>query len=426
MRKAYAHQEKIIREDPKKCGLWLGTGSGKGFIALSLAVGDILVICPKTIREAGVWEREYKEILTAHLEKYPSKNKFPTIKPRLTVMSKEEFKRDAAHLPRFQTVIADEVHTLLGVTPNTRQRNRMSIPKASQLYEAFEAYIERTKPERLYLLSATIVKSPMTVWAAAKILGRKIDFYKFRDIFYSRLPMPGREVWVPKHSKEIKEKLARIVHTLGYVGRLDEYFDVPEQTFITKYVELTPKQQARIRELRLEYPEPIVRIGKQHQVENGVLAGDEFNAPEMFPNAKEEAILDYALQFPRIVIFVKYTAQIKQIQDLLTKAKYHTWVLDGQTKNRGAVIKQAGEIDGILIVQAQISAGWEIPLTPVMIFASRTYSFVDYAQAQGRILRANALKKNLYINLVVRGGVDEAVDDSLANKRDFDERLYTL
>jgi hypothetical protein len=49
---------------------------------------------------------------------------------------------------------------------------------------------------------------------------------------------------------------------------------------------------------------------------------------------------------------------------------------------------------------------------------------VDRVQAEGRILRANHLKKNLYIDLVVRGGVDEAVMECIKQKKSFDERLY--
>lgn len=172
MRKTYAHQQKILNDDPKKCGLFLGTGSGKTFLSLSLAKGDILVICPKTIRDARVWEREYRSIAENEVQKYRKGNNVRVFKPRLTVMSKEEFRRDAALLPRFDTVIADECHNLLGVTPNTRQRNRVIVPKASQLFDAFEAYLLRTKPERLYLLSATIVKSPFCVWGAGRLLGK--------------------------------------------------------------------------------------------------------------------------------------------------------------------------------------------------------------------------------------------------------------
>lgn len=412
--KLYDHQQAIVDADPKKCGLFLGTGSAKTRMALELAQGSILVVAPKTQVEDKNWERE---------------NKKWNINKNITTITFDIFKRDVAKLPYFDTLIVDEAHGMLGVTPNTRQRKRITIPRASQRFEALDWYVGWYKPKRIYLCTATIVKSPMTVWGAGKILGKLNEntmesFLYFRDKYYTKLPMPGREVYVAKRDSNTKDELAKVVRKLGYVGRLEDYFDVPEQTYRTVYINLTEKQKLRIKALPLEFPDPIVLLGKRLQVENGVLAGDEFNEAEEFPNEKVEKILESAEEFPRMIVFAKYTAQIHQIDQALTGAGIYTWVLDGKTKDREGVIKQAGELDGVLIVQAQISAGWEVPQTPVMIFASRTYSYVDYQQALGRIQRANHIKKNLYINLVVKGGVDEAVDNALANKQSFDERLY--
>jgi superfamily II DNA or RNA helicase len=416
MKALYQHQREILQEDKKKTGLFLGTGSGKTLIALGLARGKTLIICPKTQKEDQNWEREVL------------KNKIPL---NFTVMSKEEFRRDWETLPRFNTVIADEAHTLLGVTPNTRQRNKQIIPKASQLYEALEAFAEKHQPERIYLCTATISKSPMTIWAAAQILGYKDtygnawDFYEFRNKFYTKLPMPGREVWAPKKSKEVKDLLASLVHKLGYVGRLEDYFDVPNQVYRTVHVGLNAQQKKRIKEIAIEYPDPIVRVGKTHQVENGVLAGDEFSKPVVFESEKIEKIIEYAEEFPKMIVFAKYTMQILAIERSLKSLGYHVITLNGQTRDKGAAIDEAKNRDEyIFIAQSQVSAGWELPDCPVMIFASKTYSFVDYAQALGRIQRANNIKKNLYIHLVVRDGVDEAVHDCIENKRDFDERVY--
>lgn len=408
--KAYSHQAKIIADDPIKTGFWLGTGSGKSFIALSLAKGSTLVIVPKTLKEDRVWERQLIKM-----------NK----KLDLTVISKETFRRDWDILPAFDTVIGDECHQLLGVTPNTRQRKRVIIPKTSQLFEALDNYLHKHKPKRLYLCTATIMRSPMTVWGAAKLLGHYWDFYEFRAKFYTRLNMPGREVYSAKSDSDTKDRLANLVRSIGYVGRLEDFFDVPDQLFIAKYIELTAKQKARLKELSLQFPEPIVLLGKKHQVENGVLAGDEFNAPEYFENGKIEKILELAQEFPRMVVFAKYTAQIEQIQQALKKDKHFVLTLTGQTKERGHVIKVANAMKAcIFIAQAQISAGWELPEYPVMVFASCSYSFVDRIQAEGRVQRANNIKKNLYIDLVVKGGIDEAVQKAITNKKDFDAHIY--
>lgn len=418
--KLYAHQQKIIDADPKKTGLFLGTGSGKTRIALLLSRGRVLVIAPKTQVLDQNWEREWMKIVGI----VPKDAKISTLK----VVSKETFRSMADLLEPFDTVIVDEAHTCLGMTPNLRTRKRVTVPKASQLYEALEAYLARCTPSRLYLVTATITKSPMTVFAGARILGKipgeMSHFYQFRHSYYTKLPMPGREVYAPKYTKEAKESLAQMVKDMGYLGRLEDFFDVPDQTYKTIHIELTERQKKRIKDMTLEYPDPIVRVGKRHQVENGVLSGDEFTAPETFENGKIEKILELAIEFPKMIVFAKYREQIKAIQEALTGARVCTWTLTGDTKDRAGVIKQANELDGVLIVQSQISAGWETPNIPVMVFASRTYSLVDYIQGLGRIQRADHIKKNLYINLVVKGGVDEALDKALTNKQDFHEKLY--
>jgi superfamily II DNA or RNA helicase len=413
----YDHQKKIIEEDKKQCGLFLGTGSGKTRTALCLARGyKVLIIAPKTQVEDRNWEREGLNLDGID----------PTLHAmRVHVISKETFRRDHAKLPRYDTVIVDECHTCLGVTPNIRYKNRQPIPKTSQLFEALEAYKLRTKPERFYLCTATIIKSPMTVWGAGKLLGMSWDFYKWRDTFYVKLPMVGRDVYAPKRDDATKDHLARIVKSIGYTGQLSDYFDVPEQTFITKYVELSTKQKQRIKELPLEYPDPIVLIGKKHQVENGCLSGDEFNGAEEFDNEKLEKIVEYSDEFPRMVVFAKYKAQIAQIAHRLQKEGKKVLLLTGDTKDRGKVILEANNSkECVFIAQAQVSSGWELPDYPVMIFASMDWSFVSYEQGKGRILRANKLKKNLYIHLIVKNGIDEHVYKTIMNKQDFHLAIY--
>lgn len=413
----YQHQRKIVADDKKKVGIFLGTGSGKTLISLLLAKKRVLVIAPKTQRDDQNWEREmFKSRLAVNL----------------TVISKEDFRRDWNDLPKFDTIIGEEAHTLLGVTPNTRWRNKQEIPKASQLYEALMGYIEKHQPDRIYMVSATIMKTPMTVWAASQALqyrdmeGKPWDFFEFRKRFYVKLPVPGRDIWVVKNDSATKDLLASLVRKLGYVGRLDDYFDVPTQVYRTVHIELTPKQKARIKDMMIEYPDPMVRAGKIHQIENGTLSGDEFNASESFENGKVDKILEYADEFPRMIVFAKYTDQIRQIAVALKEAKKKVIVISGfEKQNRGEALKEAAEAsECVVVVQAQISAGWELKEYPVMIFASKTYSFVDYDQAIGRIQRADNIKKNLYIDLVVKGGPDEAVNECVENKKDFNERIY--
>ena len=411
----YAHAQKIVDEDKKYAGLFLGTGSTKTRIALCLAKGKTLIICPKTQALDRNWQREVQKI----------QKEDPKFKIDLDVISKENFKkaRQLNLTKKYDTVIVDEAHTCLGATPTIRYVNKQPIPKCSKIYDELALFIMEIKPERLYLLTATIIRTPMTVWAAARLLGQDWNFYEFRDAFYVKLPIPGREVWSPRRDSATKDRLASAVRKLGYTGQLSDYFDVPEQNYKTIYLELTDGQRRRLNTIRYDFPDPLVLTGKKHQIENGVLSGDEFNAPETFDNTKIDTILDLALEFPKMVIFARYTAQIEAIRMALKG--YKVFVLTGQTKDRETLIREANEtLEGIVIVQAQISSGWELPSYPVMVFASLDYSVVNRIQAEGRILRANALKKNLYIDLVIKGGTDEAVFKAIQNKEDFIERIY--
>lgn len=409
--KLYKHQKKIIDDDKDKAGLFLGTGSGKTRIALLLARGNTLVICPKTQKQDKNWERE--------LENIKNPNNIT-----LKVVSKEEFRKSPGH-ENIETLIVDEAETCLGATPNIKWVKKQPKVKSSQLFEELLNFVRQNTPKRLYLVTATITRSPMTVWAASKILGKHWDFYEWRSTYYYRLPMPGREVWMAKNDNDTKNKLALAVQALGYVGRLEDYFDVPEQTYKVEYVDLNDVQKKRMKELAIEYPDPIVLIGKRHQVENGTLKGNEFSETEFFTNEKIKKLQDFAIEFPRMVVFAKYKEQIEQIKEAMIKLGKKVFVMTGDTKDRGELLANADQCgEYVFICQAQISAGWELKKCPVIVFASMSYSIADRLQGEGRIHRADNLKKNLYITLVAKGGIDEAVHRAIINKKDFSERIY--
>lgn len=405
----YQHQQKIIDEDPKKCGLFLSTGGGKTLTALSLAQGKTLVICPKTTRDDMTWERNLQKL---------GKN-IP-----LTVISKEDLKRDWKSLPVFDTVIVDEVHTVCGVQPDLTWSKGTSKPRTSQVFEACISFLKKHPPTRLYLLTATPIRSPMSVYGLACLLDRQWNFYEFRSTFYVPVKINRHERWLPKKDAATQVRLGLAVQKLGYTGRLSDWVDVPEQTPFTRQIPLSDEQKQALKEIRLEYPDPLVLVGKRHQIEQGILTGDEFNAPKRFSTGKLEAIEDYYLEFGKILVFAKYTAQIDMIHDYFMSKDVSVYVLDGRTKDRKTLIETAEARDNcIVIAQCSVSAGYELPSFRCTVYASESYSFVDHEQSKGRTLRINNLQKNLYVYLVC-GEIDKAVRNALSLKQDFSEKIY--
>lgn len=416
----YAHQQKIIDDNKLKCGLFLGTGASKTRTALHLAEGDTLVICPKQQREDKTWQREN--------EKWETKVK-------LTVISKEDIRKQWATLPRYQTVIIDECHNNLGVMPAYAYVKGIQVPKTSQIFEATRKFIERTDPKRLYLLSATPVPKPMSMWAIGALFGQNWDFSSFRSIYYIEIRIgANRRIWVPKKTEVARQRLADLVQKFGYTGSLNDFFDVPDQTHKIVKIDLSSEQKRAIEQLIFSEADPLVRRARMRTIENGVLYGKRVeeldkNTDQMtsqttiFKSNKIDYILERAMEFPKLLVFANYTAQIEEIAKELRKEDYNVSTLTGATKDRSFIQKvDASPEPHIIVAQSSISAGYELPSFPCVIYASKSWRYVDYEQSLGRVLRANKLKKNLYIHLVVEG-CDKDCHDTIMSGQDFQEKL---
>lgn len=416
----YNHQQKILDENKQKCLLALGTGTGKSFLALKLAEGKVLVICPKQQKEEEMWEKENKKWDT---------------KRDLTVISKETFRRDWATLPYFDTVIGDESHTLTGCTADTHQKNRQAIPKTSQIFDALYFYIQKHNPKRLYLLSATPASKPMNIWSTARLLGINWNFYDFRDKYYSSFRMNNRLIYLAKRDKITKDNMVALIKRLGHTGLISDFTDVPDQTHKTVYIDLGKEQKEALAHLSQTEADPLVRRARQRTVENGVLYGKRIekisdtedkmvSETKIYPSKKIDYILERAQEFKKILVFANYKAQIKEIAKALRKEGYEVSELTGETKDRKNLISDAEKSEAhIVVAQCSISAGYELPSFPCVIFSSLSWRSVDHIQAKGRVLRMNKLKKNLYIYLVVKGGPDEDCYKAIMEGNDFNEKL---
>jgi len=402
----YKHQKDIIEQNPFKRGIAFGCGAGKTLTSLYLAKdkGSVLVLAPKTQVLDMTWEREVERI---------------KLNFNITVISKEKFKKGGIN--PYDVLILDEAHCFLGVTPTTRYKNKVEIPKTSQLFEEVCKWVAVHKPKAIYLCSATIMPTPLALWGIAKIFGTEWDYFAFRRRFYTFIPNIGRGIWVPKKDKDTEDELVLLAKRFCTFGRLEDFFDVPDQVHKPITVGLSSPQIKALKEVPLLYPDPLVRVGKRHQIEQGVFEGealDEYKASE---------IIELAQEFDKILVFARYTKQINELSlKLAQKCKKHTvLLLTGETVDRRSLMVKAEEKGKkiIVIAQSQISTGYELPSFRCTVFASMSYSFVDYEQALGRTQRANNISKNVYVYLLA-GEVDKAVLKCVQSKKDFSELLF--
>jgi hypothetical protein len=424
------HQKDIIKDDRKHAGLWLGTGSTKTAISLLLARGKTLVICLKQQAEEEKFQKEAEKFEIKDIE--------------LTVVSKERLKKDLQNLlkVKWDTVIIDELQKITsGLSTQTQVRKGVRIPKMSQLYKDTLTFLSHTRPERFYCLSATPNTKAMRVlatrWVFAAAKGTPIhnwEYFDFLEKYYREVQFGMfRKDYKERKDEMLQAELTKEMQSYGYVGKLDDWFDVPPQVQKTEYVSMSAEQKKAIKEMEAQQLEDMQRVARERAIQNGVLYDYVVTTEEgvdriervakTFSNEKTDRIVELAEEFPRLLVFARYTAQIEMIKERLVENGYDVVTLTGKTKDRKNAILEADKRDCIVIAQSQISEGYELKTFRCTVFASKSAMAEDYIQAMGRTLRADALHKNLFVHLVVKGGADERCHKTILSGKDFQEKL---
>ncbi len=392
----YRHQQDFLAQNPDKCSLVHSCGTGKSRTACEwskLGIGPTLVICPKALRTNWIREGKRWEVGVT------------------MVLTKEEFRRDYLTLPSFQQVIVDEVHNGF-LTPLFK----------SQMSKALKKYLHMHKVPRVLLLSATVyTSSPWNIYNLAYYTGHPVDYMKFKHKFFVDIPMGMRTISQPK--KGMEGDLAQLVKEIASVVDIHDCLDVPEQLHLEpEYFALSKGQ---IKAIKDSYdPVPIVRYTYQHEIENGVLLGNEFREPQYFDCDKNDRILELVKENKKVAIVCRYNIQIDRLQDLLKE--YKPFVIRGDVVDRDKVCLAAEEAESaVILIQGDCGVGFQLPSFELCIFASMSYAFTSWEQMCGRFLRMDKPSRTTFVYLLTEGeSMDQAVYDAIKRREDFQVQLY--
>lgn len=388
MNDLYSHQLNFIKSNPAKSALIHSPGTGKTRTAIEwskLADGGALIITPKSL--VYNWQKE--------LKLWGGQGR---------VISKEQFRKLYKELGWYSQVVVDEC-AIGFLTPHF----------GSQLSKALRWYLKEYNVPRLLLLTATPYSNPWNIFTMATLLGHKWHYMKFKLAFFNEVRMGHRLISVVK--KGIEKRLADAARKIVDVVDINDVIDVPPQIHETpEWFKLNNEQQKAV---AAHYdPLPIVRFTKQHEIEQGMFV-------KTFPAVdKNQRIKELVLENPKIAIICRYVEQIKRLEALLTGIR-PIYVLTGFTSDRGIVALKAEEAsEAVVIIQADLGYGFELPSFPLCVFASLSYSFQSHEQACGRFLRMNKPTKTVFKYLLTDDGVDEAVYKCVLRKKDFHAHLY--
>jgi len=233
--------------------------------------------------------------------------------------------------------------------------------------------------------------------------------------------MGGR--MIPKVKPGIEKDIAKLVNKIGSTAKLEDLIDLPPQIFETEYFKLTHEQEKAIE--NLQETNFITKWTKRHTIENGLYIGNEYEKDVLYPSEKIERIKELVEENDKIVIFCRYNGQLNHLKDILSDFKRPIFIINGEVKDKDQVVRQADrEPKAIVLANSMASEGYQLPSFRVMVFASLDFSFKNYVQACGRNNRIDNPQRNVYITLVVKGGVDEDVYKAIMKKQDFSFAIY--
>ena len=390
----YNHQQQILDDFPKKHLLAWECGVGKTLAAIKLADKineSTIVVCPKSL--VRNWQEELK--------------KFSDEPDKFIVMSKENFKKDADKLLPVKTLIIDEAHYFSGMK--------------SQMHKSLHKYIKKHKTEYVYMLTATpYMSTAWNIYALARILGIEWNYMKFKAHFFNDVRM-GQRI-IPVQRSGMEEEIARLVSILGSTVKMEDCVDVPESVYIKEYFQLNQQQKKAIKDL--VDVEHICRWTKTHQICGGTLKSDGYTEHQFFGGGKLERLLELIKEHPKIAVVCKYNNELEYISSKLKGIPHY--IVNGATKDKHGTIEKINELNnGVALINAKCSEGYNMPGVPVIVFYSYDFSLVNYVQIRERIQRINAIQKCTYISLIVENTIDEDVYKTVVEKKqEFHIKIY--
>lgn len=422
------------------CGKTLTTIAVAGALYNLGKIDRVLVVAPTSV--CSVWPHDLNQFATfpwearvllgdkkKRLKALNELENWPFKALRIAVINYESTHRDgifealAAYKP--DLIVCDE-------------SQRIKNPSAAQskaLHKLGDA-----APFRMILSGTPVQNNAVDLYSQYRFLDPAVygaNFYAFKNRYCIMGGYGQHQIVGYRNMDELVEK----EHSVAYRVTKEECLDLPQQTFINRYVQFTDAEQAIYEQLRkssfleLETGENVTATTiltmylRLMQLTGGFLTADESTRPKQVNTAKLDALADIVDDYvvdagKKLVIFARFRAEIAAIENLLRlrKIQYGSIYGDVPMEERGKIVEDFQTNPDTKVFLAQIqTAGLGITLhaASTAVFYSYDYNYANYAQALARIHRIGQRLPVTYIHLVVDGSIDEKILAALENKEDM-------
>lgn len=405
---------------------------GKIDRVLVVAPTSVCSVWPHDLNQFATFPREVRVLLGDKKKRLKALNElenWPFKALRIAVINYESTHREgifealAAYKP--DLIVCDE-------------SQRIKNPSAAQS-KALHKLGDAT-PFRMILSGTPVQNNAVDLYSQYRFLDPAVygaNFYAFKNRYCIMGGYGQHQIVGYRNMDELVEK----EHSVAYRVTKEECLDLPQQTFINRYVQFTDAEQAIYEQLRkssfleLETGENVTATTiltmylRLMQLTGGFLTADESTRPKQVNTAKLDALADIVDDYvvdagKKLVIFARFRAEIAAIENLLRlrKIQYGSIYGDVPMEERGKIVDdfQTNPDTKVFVAQIQ-TAGLGITLhaASTAVFYSYDYNYANYAQALARIHRIGQRLPVTYIHLVVDGSIDEKILAALENKEDM-------
>ena len=422
------------------CGKTLTTIAVAGALYNLGKIDRVLVVAPTSV--CSVWPHDLNQFATFPWE---ARVLLGDKKKRLKALNELEnwpFKALRIAVINYESTHRDGIFEALATyKPDLivcDESQRIKNPSAAQskaLHKLGDA-----APFRMILSGTPVQNNAVDLYSQYRFLDPAIygaNFYAFKNRYCIMGGYGQHQIVGYRNMDELVEK----EHSVAYRVTKEECLDLPQQTFINRYVQFTDAEQAIYEQLRkssfleLETGENVTATTiltmylRLMQLTGGFLTADESTRPKQVNTAKLDALADIVDDYvvdagKKLVIFARFRAEIAAIENLLRlrKIQYGSIYGDVPMEERGKIVEdfQANPDTKVFVAQIQ-TAGLGITLhaASTAVFYSYDYNYANYAQALARIHRIGQRLPVTYIHLVVDGSIDEKILAALENKEDM-------
>jgi len=449
--KPYEHQRNALNESAEKVQwayfMEMGTGKTKvtidniAYLYFQRKITSALIIAPKSVYT--VWESEIETHLPDQLKykiykwnldkpnEYDKLNDYKDLRIFLINVEALSTKRgyqgcvDYLTKNKLNFVVLDESTTIKNRSAK-RTKNILGLRQLSHI--------------RRILTGSPITKSPLDLFTQCQFLSPELlgfsSYLAFRNRYAEMTDIPvgsGRFISVPKYYKRLEELETKLKFFSTRI-RKDQCLDLKPKIRQKRYIELEGEHKkiydrlrhsalAIVEDSTISFSNKLTEIIKLHQVCNGFTKDDEGKIIGL--HKQKLNTLDEVLEETdgKVIIWANYLYNIHEIRDFLIKKYGEESVVSifgavSVLERKNAVERIQKDDKCRFLVGNPTTGGFGLTLTAcnTVVYYSNSYNLEVRMQSEDRAHRMGQKESVLYIDIVAKNTLDEAIMKSLTNK----------